>query len=136
MQSHSLITWNTILRICVNVKIICYRSRPMARNPGCKPRNPGKAWARLRSGMTAQRGRFLDYLCNKAPTGGDEVGLSLSPQKKAALRLPLVFALPEVLALEAHTSHAAHTTHSVHARGTCRIFLLRKVCNHSLGCDQ
>ncbi len=24
MQSHSLITWNTILRICVNVKIICY----------------------------------------------------------------------------------------------------------------
>ena len=27
MQSHSLITWNTILRICVNVKIICYNEK-------------------------------------------------------------------------------------------------------------
>ncbi len=29
MQSHSLITWNTILRICVNVKIICYKYKTL-----------------------------------------------------------------------------------------------------------
>ena len=49
MQSHSLITWNTILRICVNVKIICYNNGVYYLLGKGVPENPVKAlkWFKL-----------------------------------------------------------------------------------------